>query len=87
MSIYDAPPVPGADFVCLVPQLKVLLFPNDGTLQAAASLIDNIGAGCFAIREAIAQAVSVQKGSNAPLPSNVPVPPQFSYTLSEDNGG
>lgn len=87
MSIYDCPSVPDADFVCLVPQLKVLLFPNDGTLQAATSLIDNISAGCFAIRESIAQAVSVQKGSNAPLPTNVPVPAEFSYTLPEDNGG
>lgn len=72
---------------CLVPTIRKHSPPNLLFLTSQVALINNTLAGLFAIREAIAQHTSISTQSNTAVPSNVPVPDNYDYILSQDFGG
>ena len=72
---------------CLVPTIRKHCPPNLLFLTSQKALINNTMAALFALRESIAQHTSVVTNSDTPLASNVPVPEDYDYILSQDFGG
>jgi len=82
----DVPDLTGFEETSLIPTLKTVLFPNDGTLAFQTSFLDFLGSGLFAIRESLSQDLAVKLGSDQALDTNIEVPYPFEFDLTDDQG-